>query len=43
MGVALFLLIKVCFSFDCAWIATHKNICADVERSFLKDSFRTKN
>ena len=43
MGVALFLLIKVCFSFDCAWIAPHNNIWADVELSFLKDSFGTKN
>ena len=47
MGVAsvmiLFLLIKVCFSFDCAWIAPHNNIWADVELSFLKDSLETKN
>ena len=42
-GKALFLLIKVCFSFDCAWIAPHINIWADVELSFLKDSFGTKN
>ena len=43
MGVALFLLIKVCFSFDCAWISPHKNIWAHVELSFLKDSLGTKN
>ena len=43
MGVALFLLIKVCFSSDCAWIAPHNNIWADVELSFLKDSLGTKN
>ena len=43
MGVALFLLIKDCFSFDCAWIAPHNNIWADVELSFLKDSLGTKN
>ena len=42
MGAALFLLIKF-VSFDCAWIAPHNNIWADVELSFLKDSFRTKN
>ena len=43
MGVALFLLIKVCFSFDCAWEAPDNNIWADVELSFLKDSLGTKN
>ena len=43
MGVALVLLIKVCFSFDCAWISPHKNIWAQVELSFLKDSLGTKN
>ena len=30
MGAALFLLIKVCFSFACAWIAPHNDIWADV-------------
>ena len=42
MGAALFLLIKVCFSFDCAWISPHNDIWADVELSFLKESFGTK-
>ena len=42
MGIALFLLIKVCFSFDCAWIAPHNNIWADVELSFLKDYLEQK-
>ena len=31
------------FYFDCVWIAPHNNIWADVEVSFLKDSFGTKN
>ena len=43
MRVALFLPIQVCFSFDCACIASHNNIWADVELSFLKDYFGTKN
>ena len=43
MGTTLFLLIKVCFPFDCAWIAPHNDIWADVELSFLKESFGTKN
>ena len=42
-GGNLFFLMKVCFSFDCAWIAPHDNIWADVELSFLKVSIRTKN
>ena len=43
MGAALFLLIKFCFSFDCAWIAPHNDIRADVQLSFLKESFEAKN
>ena len=43
MGGSLVLLIKVCFSFDRAWIAPHNNIWADVKLSFLKDSLGTKN
>ena len=42
MGVAMFLLIKVFFSFDCAWIEPHNNIWADVELLFLNDSFKAK-
>ena len=39
----MFWLMKVCFSFDCAWIASSNNIRADVELSTLKDSLITKN
>ena len=41
--VAFFMPIQVCYSFDCTWIAYHNNIWADVELSFLKDYFGTKN
>ena len=40
--LTLLLLIKVCFSSDCVWIAPHDSIWSDVELSFLKDSFETK-
>ena len=39
MGVTLFWLIKVVFTFDCTRIAPHNNMWADVELS----SSRTKN
>ena len=32
---SLVFVLKVCFSFDCAWIASHNNIWADVELSFF--------